>query len=456
MSLQSFQYNLRPKDSFEILYYFNLTQPQHDVINRLYTPLIGTSAIGLYYYLIQFAVSTKESTQTHYTIMNELKINLLEFRKSMDILEGIGLIKSFVNHSDNLSHYVYELVQPPTAYQFFNDPMLSIFLFREVENKRFQDLKKYFEINKKDLSEFQHITKKFTDVFKIPDRNISVQTVNLKSSSSYSGINLSDESFDFEMLKELLQQHFISTEIVNKDAKELIIQLATLYGLSVDDMKRVILNSITSAQTLSFEEMRKQARSYYLIEHEQQLPKLEVKTNQYDNQADKSLTTNSKNNEDNWLDTLETVSPIDMLVSWSGSEPTYQQKLMIEELVEREKLPIGVINILLQFVMLKNDMMLPKKYILEIASNWKKLGINTAKQAYEKAIKMNENKSSNQSNQRSKQYQSKQFISREKTPKWLENRDKDNSNSQDKKIDENFESDRQAFQEQLKKDWGEN
>ena len=32
----------------------------------------------------------------------------------------------------------------------------------------------------------------------------------------------------------------------------------------------------------------------------------------------------------------------------------------------------GVINILLQFVMLKEDMKLPKAYILEIASNWKK------------------------------------------------------------------------------------
>ena len=42
-----------------------------------------------------------------------------------------------------------------------------------------------------------------------------------------------------------------------------------------------------------------------------------------------------------------------MLASWSESEPTFQQKKMIEELVEREKLSFGVINILLQFVMLK-------------------------------------------------------------------------------------------------------
>ena len=62
---------------------------------------------------------------------------------------------------------------------------------------------------------------------------------------------------------------------------------------------------------------------------------------------------------------------------------------MIEDLIEREKLSFGVINVLLQYVMLKEDMKLPKTYILEIASNWKKKGIKTAEQAYQQAMKVN-------------------------------------------------------------------
>ena len=46
--------------------------------------------------------------------MSELKINLLEFRKQMDLLEGIGLMKSFVKHDEQLSSFVYQLVQPPS------------------------------------------------------------------------------------------------------------------------------------------------------------------------------------------------------------------------------------------------------------------------------------------------------------------------------------------------------
>ena len=65
---------------------------------------------------------------------------------------------------------------------------------------------------------------------------------------------------------------------------------------------------------------------------------------------------------------------------------------MIEELINREKMNFGVINILLQFVMLKEDMKLPKSYIFEIASNWKKIGISNAKQAYEYALQVNQPK----------------------------------------------------------------
>ena len=105
--------------------------------------------------------------------------------------------------------------------------------------------------------------------------------------------------------------------------------------------------------------------------------------------------------------------------------------------------------------MLKNEMMLPKKYIFEVASNWKKLGISNAKEAYERALKMNEPKQVERKPQNAKnRYYGKQIVSREKTPKWLENRDTAKRQEKIKKKDDNLEKDRQQFLEQLKKDWG--
>lgn len=462
MSLHSYEYGLSPHDGYKVYRQFQFNHNHLEILNRLYMPLIGAQAIGTYHFMNQFVNS--DETLTHYTIMNELKLNLAAFRQYMDLLEAIGLIKTYVNHDEQQSFFIYELVQPPTAYQFFNDPMLSVYLYNQVDKQRYKSLKNYFKKQEPDLNGFQQVTRKFTDVFKVPHANVPVDASSIKKEKSYNGIDLSNVSFDFEILKEMLRNHFISDEIITKETKVLIVQLATLYGLTEDAMKRIILNSITSNQQLSHEEIRKHARSYYLIEHNQQLPELEPKgssesqseaTNIRQATSSEQVTT-----DNNWLQLLEETSPIDMLTSWSGSEPTFQQKKMVEELIEREKLNFGVINILLQFVMLKNDMKLPKTYILEIASNWKKLGIKSAKEAYDYALKASEQKADYKGNDKSqsrKRYaKSREIVSREKTPKWLKNRGQEKQEKAlTKEEQERFEKERAAFREQLIRDWEE-
>lgn len=128
MGLQTYEYGLKPQDGFEVITHFEFTSQHLDILNRLFTPLIGVESIGLYHFMSQFIDESQQLGLTHYIFMNELKINLLDFREQMDNLEAIGLIKTFVRHEEKYSHFVYELIQPPTAYQFFNDPMLSVFL----------------------------------------------------------------------------------------------------------------------------------------------------------------------------------------------------------------------------------------------------------------------------------------------------------------------------------------
>ncbi len=197
------------------------------------------------------------------------------------------------------------------------------------------------------------------------------------------------------------------------------------------------------------------------MEHENQMPKLQVKSPATSSSTAKSSEVNPKPQSDEWFELLEQTSPIDMLASWSESEPTISQKTMVEELIEREKMSFGVINILLQFVMLKEDMKLPKAYILEIASNWKKKGIKTAKEAYNYAKKVNQPKnegSSGNYQKRGSYYGQRNRISKEKTPKWLENRDKpsEEDSAKDNSVDDQqLEQDRQAFLDKLSKKWEE-
>ncbi|MBF7016888.1 replication initiation and membrane attachment family protein [Staphylococcus durrellii] len=456
MGLQSSDFGLRPQDNFKVIRDFSINEQHLDILNRLFTPLIGPNAMGLYYYLDQFVIQDSEIVTTHYVIMSELKINLNEFRKQMDLLEAIGLVKSYVRHDSNDSSFVYKLIQPPSAYQFFSDPMLSIFLFSEVDKERYYQLKAYFEQNNRfNVENYQEITRKYTDVFKVPNKKLNDDVTSIKREKAYEGLNLAKVDFDFETLYDLLQSHFISTEIINADAKALITQLATLYGLTPEAMKSVILKSITSAQQLSFEDMRKYARTYYLMEHEQHLPSLQLKQHS----APKFDNNNKNSAEEDRLEQLNRVSPIEMLTSWKGSDISLDEKKLVEELVEREQLSFGVINILLQFVMLKEDMRLPKNYTLKIASHWKRKGLKTAQEAEPFAKKMNEEEQQQKSQRTYKQPRAN-LVSKEMTPKWLLERDdsinqsQKESNNQTMIDDTEHEKERAAFLEHLKERWG--
>lgn len=464
-------FGIRPQDPFNVFQPDKLSVTQLEVLNRLITPLIGTQAIGVYHYLSQFANSSVNHSTSHYVIMSELKINLWDFREEMNRLEAIGLIKTYVKHGKENSHFVYELIQPPTPKQFFNDPMLSVYLYKEVDKKRFQELKHYFERQQMDLSNYQEVTRNFTDVFKVPNQAFdAIQKNDIPQTASYKGINLDRVHFDFETLYQLLSNHFVSSEIVEEQAKGLITQLAVLYGITPEGMKGLILKSLTSGQRISYEELRKQARSFYAIEHENQLPALESKVDIQPSPVQKQevveLTQAPQTPEEfeSWFELMDSTSPIDMLASWSKSEPTLKQKYMIEDLMVREQLPFGVINILLQYVMLNNDMQLPKSYIQEIASNWKKKELASAEQAYhhvkemKKAEKQRKTKQNN--NQRNFKNYGQQVASKEITPEWLirgdhkKRRGKQNKPQTDSG-DQSLAQDRAEFLKHLNETWKE-
>lgn len=111
----------------------------------MYIPLIGFKAIGVYHFMNQFVDEVEDTILTHYTIMNELKINLLEFREYMDLLEGIKLIKTFVKHDSNQSMFIYELIQPPSAYQFLTIQCYLYTYTMKLIIEDIKDLKAYFE-----------------------------------------------------------------------------------------------------------------------------------------------------------------------------------------------------------------------------------------------------------------------------------------------------------------------
>ncbi|PKE62103.1 replication initiation and membrane attachment family protein [Macrococcoides caseolyticum] len=437
---------LNGTDEFIVISNYVATQVTEDVLTTLYTPLIGVECIGVYQFMRQFLTGYDQTSDVinHYVILSELKMNLAHFEVIRKRLEAIGLLKTYMRIEDN-QKFVYKLIAPVMPSQFFNDPMLSVFLFQQVGKPRYQQLKSRFCNETLNLDGYQDVSSKYMDVFgtpKSPEKAIFEGNEYLVKQHESFGIPVHQHTFDFDLLEMLLAQNLITKSQLPKATRNLIVQLATLYDIAAHDMRGIILKSLTSDQQISHEDLRKNARDFYQIEHDGQLPQLTPQQVKYDTPETK-LT---------WFELMDTTSPIDMLTSFSKSEPTIKQKRMIESILEREQLPFGVMNILLQYVMFTNDMKLPQSYIEEIASNWKKQKLSNSEAAY-KYVKSFEQKKQTQLNKKVKNYKKNNTVQRELTPKWLLEEQQPAVKEDTDNID--LEKERQKLLEELNQSWEE-
>lgn len=82
------------------------------------------------------------------------------------------------------------------------------------------------------------------------------------------------------------------------------------------------------------------------------------------------------------IDILNDLDPKEMIPEFKGSKLLKREEQLIDELINDIKLSKGSTNILLQYVMLKNEMRMPVKFTIPLAKNIKRLGLTTAQETY--------------------------------------------------------------------------
>jgi DnaD/phage-associated family protein len=87
------------------------------------------------------------------------------------------------------------------------------------------------------------------------------------------------------------------------------------------------------------------------------------------------------------MEYLNSATPEEVLTDLSGGKSPSKSELDIIEHIKEFKLPDEVINVLIQYVLLKTDMKLTRRYMEKIASHWARKKIKTVEQAMEIAKK---------------------------------------------------------------------
>nr|WP_319003579.1 replication initiation and membrane attachment family protein [Rossellomorea aquimaris] len=450
---------IQPIDHYTVGTNGMLQEYDRKIITFLYQPLIGSVCYSLYMSLWGEVEENRlwSTDSTHYHLMNVLSVNLQDVYEARMKLEGIGLLKVYEKKDDEDRQFLYELQPPLSPQEFFHDGMLNVYLYRKIGRTHYLRLKKFFTDVSVDMNQYTNITRSFQDVFTSEqinflhhDANVDSETGTGEQYMKYGkndGLALDEVDFDFQLLLAGLSESMVPRKAFTQNVKETVLKLSYLYGIDPLQMKNIVLSSLDADDAIDIELLRKTARDWYGMQTGDQLPdlttRMEVKKPAV---RDKPLS-----QEEELIDYLETTSPKDVLSDISnGGSPSKADLQAVEEVLMSQKLPIGVMNVLIQYVLLKTDMKLTKGYMEKIASHWSRKKVTSASEAmilakneHKQYLEWAEGKKETKSNRRRKP------IRTEKLPDWF--KEEETTEESDSSSDGyDFEAEKKKLEEELK------
>ena len=373
-----------PADTYVVINKTILNNEDRRVLIMLYQPIIGYKAISLYFSLWS-DLDKRHITSveyTHHHLMTNMQLRLSEIIEAREKLEAVGLLKTYIK-KQNINNFVYELYSPITAYEFFNNPILSTTLFNNIGKFEYEKIIEYFKVPNINLKEYEDVTCSFDDVFvQSSIKEFEIVNSNIQKYSS-NKLNITPK-IDLDNIISMIPDDMFNLRSLTKDTKDLIYKLSFIYNYDDTVMSDIIRNSLTDKKTIDKKLLRLNSRKLYQFEHSGKLPSIV-----YRNQPEylrKPVGDVSKKAK--IIYQFETTSPYDFLASkYNGIKPSKSDLSILEYLLLDMNLNPGVVNVLVDFVLKINNNKLTKNYIDKIASQWAKSKIETVEDAISLAQK---------------------------------------------------------------------
>ena len=399
---------LLPADIYQVVNKSFMNEQDKTVLTMLYMPIIGSLPVSLYLMLYnELSLSNYMSKElSHHHLMTNLCVNLETIKAARIKLEGIGLLKTYFK-SGEINSYVYELYSPLSSYEFFNHPVFNIVLYNNLGKAEYDRVTSYFKMPVINLKEYDDITSPFDMTFKsYPYTNFELENFNVVNKSK---LKLNYElDFDFDLLISMMPKNIFNDKALNKSTKELIVDISFLYDIDPLNMSDLV-------------KISKNVRKYYQFNNEGRLPSLLFKSElEY---LKSPVGDNTRRGR--IIKVFENTSPYEFLKSkYKGVKPTGRDMQILEMLLVDLKLNASVVNVLVDYVLKSNNNKLTKAYVETIAGQWKRRGIETAKEAMDLAEKEHNKYKKNTS-----------FRSKEKSePVWFNKKEiKEETSEEEKK-----------------------
>lgn len=346
-----------------------------ETLTNLYQPLVGYGALALYFTLwSEGDMQRVNPVSAHEALLAKMKISVGEFIKARKALEGVGLLRTYLEDNAGAKIYTYELYAPKTPNEFFSDTLLYGLLINYIGEVDAKKLNNFYASSYK--IEGEDISSSFKEVFHPDFQNVAfIKALNNNPAQGRNRAKMSLEfTFEkfFDALKEVSQ---ISDKAFSRTELKEIMRLASLNGLnevqaanivanyydpSLEKGKRVDLNKVTKA-------FQEETNYSYLSSFSGKKAT-----------SSKPSFVSSTGALAQKVNLMESVSPKDYLaLLQNGTEPALPDLKLIDYLSKKFRLNNSVINAVIDYTLEKNNNVLSKAYCEKICASIARSNIET-------------------------------------------------------------------------------
>ncbi|ATZ17063.1 chromosome replication initiation and membrane attachment protein [Williamsoniiplasma luminosum] len=332
---------------------------QQDLIT-LYQPIIGSSAVGLYFSLFnEYHILKKLKLKLEHSRLTKISgLTEKQFNEDIKKLESLRLIKTLI--SKNGESVIYQIFAPLDINEFFENEMFEQTLTKKVGLENLEIIKfinQEVESKKVSDAEYEEVTAVFEDVFADEidemEKNPTIRDMNfvvLKQKKT----TLFDKFINIEILNKILIDNGVAIDLRSKRYQKMFCDALTKQNFTEKTLATLIIGSF------NFETAK--------IEPELFETKLNKTIAKKIRKETKAMESNLSDTQLEIVNLMDELNPDEYVLKVTNFIADFSTRRMINTLKEKFSLLNGAINCMIQHSINRNNKIIPN-YIYKIAES---------------------------------------------------------------------------------------
>lgn len=355
MNNHGFLYNVKNSNDYRV---------NHNALFDLYYPILGSDCISLYMVLLtNSSYYEKNSNLVFFSdnLLNHLKLDMNRFNEARKKLEALNLLTTYLKKKNNEESYLFVLNSPLEFDQFMANGKYKSLLSKSINENNLNYLEfKYCKDNE----------------------NLDVINVSSYFESVFNDQVISEvKSFDFDGLYKNIQKTTSLPIIINENCKNIIEGYYLKTSISLKDVENIVYKSVDMKDNCLF--INENFLSLEFNKHFSSISNNSLENYQLNRNFNLFKKMIDENETNLIISDYRAFNSEQYLSIIFKNNLDKEQKHIINMLKNKYQLCDEVINVLIDFSLVKTRGKLNKTYLSKAASSLNGYGISTCLAAVE-------------------------------------------------------------------------